>query len=618
MPSDIANVKRAIEHDWNISSGWSTLKSCLALVIAASFGVCHPALAAGSWKPEVPEYGYAVKKDVPVKMDDGVVLSADIYYPTVQATGLKSPGRFPVLLEQTPYGKERTGFMFGKTAKYFVRRGYILVVADLRGFGQSEGQAAWFGARMGKDGVALVNWAAHLKDADGKVGLMGCSYLGVVQFFTAKYLPEKSPVKAIAPFCADSNFYRDLTAMGGIPTQFVDVDRVVTAPSKHDHPGHDPFMNTIISEGNGKNGYYDRYWRGLNVTAFMPRIVSLGIPILSETGWHDIFPGGNLDAEVAAENAYYHRPLSRPLQTGEPETGLYQAIVGPWKHGEHVAGALQPVLLEWFDTWLKGEHTGMASTTRPLHLFIMGENRWANSSTYPLTDRALSFALSPGRMEAGVDVSGCKKGKTQPSGCEQTIFWSPVSKYTMLKFESPVLTVPVFIGGPSDLTIFLKSTRPEVELSASLYAVSPGGRAEKLSSGAQLGSLRMLDERNSWYSKSGILVRPEHYFTRAKMTPVPVDRMVEIDIEMTPTIIRIPAGYRLELRVYTQPPQGFRQFAKGVQMRNPLLPTPTEERNLLGGIYTVLYGSDGHSRLNLSVASMAGLRLSKKDWGPVD
>jgi uncharacterized protein len=149
-------------------------------------------------------------------MDDGIVLRADEYFPVNLVTGAKVPGRFPVLLAETPYGKGRA---VQKLADYFVRRGYVLVIADLRGYGTSQGQAAWFGARMGRDGVELADWAAKLDEADGKVGLIGCSALGLVQFFTANNLPRRSPVKAMAPFCIDSNFYRDLTAMGGIPNR---------------------------------------------------------------------------------------------------------------------------------------------------------------------------------------------------------------------------------------------------------------------------------------------------------------------------------------------------------------------------------------------------------------
>jgi len=92
----------------------------------------------------------------------------------------------------------------------------------VRGTGTSGGQVAWFGSRQGQDGAELVDWAAHsLAGSDGRVGLDGCSYLGVDQWFTAAAVGPDSALQAITPFCTDSDFYDDLTADGGIPTPFV-------------------------------------------------------------------------------------------------------------------------------------------------------------------------------------------------------------------------------------------------------------------------------------------------------------------------------------------------------------------------------------------------------------
>ena len=122
--------------------------------------------------------------DIPVRMDDGVVISTEVVYPTDPATGARAAGTFPVLLTQNPYGTARSD----PTAPgdYFVQRGYIYVASAVRGTGASGGQVSWFGQRQGQDGAELVNWAAHsLSGSDGRVGLDGCSYLGVDQWFTA-------------------------------------------------------------------------------------------------------------------------------------------------------------------------------------------------------------------------------------------------------------------------------------------------------------------------------------------------------------------------------------------------------------------------------------------------
>lgn len=575
-------------------------------------------MAATPWKPEQPKYGYKEVKNVGVRMDDGVVLRANVYYPTNLTTGREAHGRFPVLLEQTPYGKTRVVNWPGleRFPYYFVPRGYIYAIADLRGFGRSQGQAAWFGSRMGRDGAELADWAAHLGHADGKVGLIGCSYMGAVQFFTAEALSAGSPVKAMAPFCVNSDFYRDLIAFGGIPTQFVAVDRGYTAPGVDDKPATDPFMRTIISEVTGKDAYYDKYWRSLNYMRFMPKVVSLGIPMLTESGWYDLFPGGNLDMYVAAQNAYNHRPVYLPLVPGEHLSAKYQAIVGPWTHGEHVGGSLHRVLLRWFDTWLKGEDTGMANTDRPLHLFVRGEGRWVDAKTYPLTQRARHFGLLPHRLVDEAGVTACGKSGASAKGCSATLLWAPPGPGSTLTFDSAPLKTPLTVSGPGDVTVYVKSTRPEIELGATLFELSPAGKATKITNGAQLGSQRALDKAASWYSRKGLLIRPSHYFTFAKREPVPVDTRVRLDIELVPALIRIPAGYRLELKLISEPGSDFRQYGPKVQMHDPLTPTPRELANLTGGIYTVLFGRQNPSAINLSIGNASEFVSSRNFWGP--
>jgi uncharacterized protein len=166
------------------------------------------------------------------------------------------------------------------------------------------------------------------------------------------------------------------------------------------------------------------------------------------------------------------------------------------------------------------------------------------------------------------------------------------------------------------VTLYVRSTRPEVELSATLFDVDPDGHATKITNGAQLGNQRGLNNEASWYSKDGRLIRPSHFFTKAKSSPVPVGEAVRIDIELLPALIHVPAGHQLRLVVATQPADDFRQYGPKVLFQNPLTPTPEEYSNLVGGIYTILFGRQGPSAINLSTASDSDLVSSKVDWGP--
>src|SRR5919109_5372981 len=115
--------------------------------IAALIAFCAmqaPTVSAAPWQPGPERYGVGKRQNVPVTMADGTVLRADVYFPTNKVTGAEAPGPFPVILTQTPYGKgssassfpggEQLGGLSGYNP-YLVKRGYIDVIADVRGTG---------------------------------------------------------------------------------------------------------------------------------------------------------------------------------------------------------------------------------------------------------------------------------------------------------------------------------------------------------------------------------------------------------------------------------------------------------------------------------------------------
>ncbi len=454
----------------------------------------------GSWQPEAATYGVSQPVQMPVTMDDGVVISTEVVYPTDPATGARATGTFPVLLTQNPYGTARSDPT--TAGDYFVQRGYIYVASAVRGTGASGGQVSWFGQRQGEDGAELVNWAAHsLSGSDGKVGLDGCSYLGVDQWFTAAAVGPDSALKAITPFCTDSNFYDDLTADGGIPTPFVAGIAQGEPRGPQDNPATDPQSVTIAQEADGGPRSYDNgYWQSLDGQQLMRQIVANGVPALSEAGWNDLFPGGDLGDYVAAQNAYFHRPLTAPVTAGEPVTGRYQAIVGPWTHGENVNGTvLENIRLEWFDTWLKGERTGMASTSTPLHLFENTASQWVDTAAWPPSPDASAYYLGAG---------GTLDASDPRAAGSDALSWAPATAGNSLTYTSAPLTRGEVLDGPSDLTVYASSTTTEAELTATLNVLSPAGTVVKQADGVLLGSQRQLDPAQSWYGAGSVLLQP--------------------------------------------------------------------------------------------------------------
>lgn len=179
-----------------------------------------PSPFAPEWIPPPATYGVGVRHNVAVPMSDGVELRADIHYPTVPETGQAAEGPFPVLLSITPYGKKApppAAQIGGGAAPYLIKRGYIEVMVDVRGTGSSGGSFEMCGDRQTQDGVELVQWATTLPNANGRVGMVGLSYLAINQLFTAAAVGPDSPLKAIFPVMADRDFYRDAATMGGVP-----------------------------------------------------------------------------------------------------------------------------------------------------------------------------------------------------------------------------------------------------------------------------------------------------------------------------------------------------------------------------------------------------------------
>jgi predicted acyl esterase len=558
-----------------------------------------PSSGNGSWQPESASYGVSKPVDISVRMDDGVMISTEVVYPTDPATGARAAGPFPVLLTQNPYGTARSDPT--TPGDYFVQRGYIYVASAVRGTGASGGQVSWFGQRQGEDGAELVNWAAHsLAGSDGQVGLDGCSYLGVDQWFTAAAVGPDSALKAITPFCTDSNFYDDLTADGGIPTPFVAGIAQGEPRGPQDNPATDPQSVTIAEEADGGARSYDNsYWQSLDIQQLMPQIVANGIPALSEAGWNDLFPGGDLGDYVAAQNAYFHRPLTAPVTAGEPVTGRYQAIVGPWTHGENVDGTvLENIRLEWFDTWLKGEHTGMAGTATPLHIFENTAQQWVDTAAWPASAAASTYYLG---------ASGTLSTGQPASGGTNKLAWAPATAANSLTYTSAPLTQDAVLDGPSDLTVYASSTTTEAELTATLNVLSPNGTVVKQADGVLLGSQRKLDQAQSWYGQGSVLLQPAHPFSQASQQPVVPGRTTRYDISLLANFTLIPAGDRIQVVLTSQPPANFHA---------PLAPTPQELANLATGTYTIDSGAATASVLDLPLAAPGQFTASPVNWGP--
>jgi hypothetical protein len=633
----------------------------MMLVLTAALGWAVPASAGASgwpWHPEPARYGVSAATQHMVTMSDGVQLAVDVYRPTT-SSGAPAKGPFPVILSDTPYGKrsavttQSMGQGLGGDGyyPYLIERGYIDVVADVRGSGDSGGDFSLFGPREKQDGVELVRWASRLGGSDGRVGMAGSSYLALNQIFTAALAGRHSPLKAILPANAGNDVYRDLAFGGGIPnTEFALVWeglRASMTPDTPTSPSESPQWSTGNTAARAENlaefdaGLYsdvdtggprafdNGFWQQRAPSVFLNRVVGNGVPALLLSGWHDVYQRGAVLNFAQLQNAWANRRLGlpshgvAPMTASQPVTGRYQLVVGPWFHNPATLGlTFQQLQLAWFDRWLKGTHNGIDRTRAPLHVFELGTNRWINLARWPVPEahtRTLLLGASTlgTRSQTGTDGltwsdvrSPCNAGTDQWSTglpayavaegrgsgdpCADNDSSTQLGGIT---YTSGPFRAATTVAGPIDVSLDLKDTVSDAEVVASLDVVSPGGSSRAISSGALLGSLRALDAGRSW-SQDGRLVLPWHPYSSASAQVMPPGPAVRLDIEVYPTVARIAPGDRLRLTLTAGD--------------TALQPSPVQISRLAGGRYSILRGS---SFITVPMAPAGRLTTSPIDWG---
>lgn len=378
------------------------------------------------WEASPPRYDQDVRENVEIEMSDGVTLRADVYYPIDKETGEPVEGRFPVVLSATPYSKDSVQGS-PVSIEDFTSRGYLRVMIDVRGTGVSGGAFELFGPREQKDYGELVHWAADLPRANGKVGMVGGSYLGYNQYFAAAAAGPNSPLKALFPVVTAPDIYRDLSFPGGLynvafngPYQAYELALNTATPAlgAGDIPPREfarlmlahlaGTNNSIVhpqtdAQLGGDGAYNGDFWRVRRPERTFDEIVRYRIPVFAYNAWFDIAARGNSLVYSQLQNAWAGRPMHAPMRPDQPVTGRYQAVLGPYSHFsadndgfnlDHVT----ELALQWFDRFLKGNRNGIDETRTPLHMFQVEGARWVDERSWPVPNtKVKTYYLRGGR-----------------------------------------------------------------------------------------------------------------------------------------------------------------------------------------------------------------------------
>jgi len=578
------------------------------------------ALDVGPWRVDQTG-GMIIEWDVGIPMDDGLVLRADVFRP-------QTPARSPVILSYGPYAKGlpfQEGYpdqwrrlsgwhpevLRGSTGRYqnwevvdpekWVPEGYACVRVDSRGAGRSPGFLDPFSPRETRDFFLCIEWAGDQAWSSGKVGLLGISYYAINQWHVASLQPPH--MAAICPWEGAADWYRDMVRHGGIVCVFWDnwmQKQVITVQHGRGErgpanpntgqsvAGPDTLSEAQLAANRANlrrailgHPLDDAYYRERS-----PDWARITVPLLSSANWggQGLHPRGNFEGFLRAAS----REKWLEVHGLEHWTEFYTDY----------GMALQK---RFFDHYLRGVDNGWERQPRVL-LQVRRIDRFV-----PRTEEAWPIPRTRWTrfyLEAGPNTLSPKPAPTA-GAVEYDALGDGVT------FSSPPMGQETEITGPVAAKLFVSSSTTDADLFAVLRVFSPAGREvdfqgaldphTPIGQGWLRASHRRLDRALSrdW--------RPYHRHDR--LEPLRPGQVYELDVEIWPTSIVVPAGYRVALTLlgtdFERPGTGLQMttFVNALRGSGPFLHTDPEDRPaaVFGGRTTIHTGGAHASYLLLPV-----------------
>ncbi len=500
--------------------------------------------------------------DAPIKMDDGVILRADVFRPIAE-------GKYPVVLSYGPYAKGlsfQEGYkgnwarltkaapevLAGSSNKYqnwelvdpekWVPDGYVCVRVDSRGAGRSPGYLDVWSPRETEDLYQCIEWAGTQPWSSGNVGINGISYYAMNQWTVGALKPPH--LAALCIWEGSSDYYRELCRHGGIlcdflhswhPRQVASVQHgvgehgaksVVTGEpvaGPDTLPESELARNCADSPGEARERrLHDDYYAS-RTAAFE----AIEAPLLSAANW------GGMGLHTRGNFEGY-------LRAGSKQKWLEAHGDTHFTHFYSYYG--ETLQKRFFGHFLKGEDTGWDKQPRvslnvrhPHEKFVLrGESEWPLKRTqwtkYFLQPEGL--ALSPQEPAAAASLAY----ETTANG---------------LTFRTPPMPESLEITGPVAAKLWMSSQTTDADIFLALRLFDPDGKEITFIGSNDprvpigLGWLRASQRKRD--AQKSLPYRPWH--THDEEWPLTPGVPVELDIEIWPTSIVVPPGYRLALTV---------------------------------------------------------------------
>jgi len=521
-------------------------------------------------------YPVKVDRGVSVKMRDGVILRGDLFRPDAE-------GKFPILLERTPYRRDTWGYDVD-FAQRAASHGYIVFLQDVRGRYTSDGE--WYPfLHESADGYDTIEWIAAQPYSDGRVGMFGASYVGATQMLAAIAHPPH--LAAICPIVTASDYHNGWTYQGGAFEQWFNqswtsglaqdtlagqIERMPEGPENVNllpltaYPIFNRNPAGVINVSASTiapyfldwlaHPSYDDYWKRWSIEE---HYADIRVPALHIAAWYDIFLGGSL------RNYMGLKALSA---TEEARKGQHLLVVIGGHAGEgRKIGEVDfgpeaekfnedEVTLRWYDFLFKSARTEFA-TGKAVKIFVMGINQWRDEDDWPIARAKWTkyFLHSQGRanttrgngllstLEPGAEPSDkfvydpakpvptiggplcCDSDHLAPGPRDQR---SVEDRDDVLVYSTSPLDHDLEVTGPVRFEFFAASSAVDTDFTAKLLDVRPDGTAINLTEGILRARYR--DSQATPAS----LIRGQAY-------------LLSIDLWATSNVFR--AGHRLRLEL---------------------------------------------------------------------
>jgi uncharacterized protein len=470
-----------------------------------------------------PRYASIADYEARIPLRDGIRLAADVIRP--HAGGMK----FPALVTTSVYTRQlqRSVIALGQNeagvSEFWVPRGYAHVIVDVRGCNDSEGEYDLFGEQEQCDLYDIIEWIAEQPWCDGNVGMSGISYMGRSQLFAAEQQPPH--LKAIFPYDASCDFYRDACFHGGIGTNFTT---------------HWTAFVMNLNMTSGRNPKVDKLKEKLEIMyshkypfdgpfyqerSAWPRLEKIRIPSYFGSGWYmnelhlkGVFDGYNGTGDIPKRAMIGPRPW--PLR--------------PWA-GYHYE------MLRWYDHWLKGMDTRVMEGP-PIQLYIQGENTWRAEKEWPLKRtefRELYLGGKASGFEGTLsDSAGAEQTRRLDFDAGSTEAWHGEPR---LVYRTEPMSHEMELTGPLALYLQASSTATDTDWVVSVADEAPDGKHRELCKGWLRASHRKIDQARSTPAQ------PYHPHVAAE--PLEPGAVYEFPIEIWPICNVFKPGHRIRLEI---------------------------------------------------------------------